>query len=93
MQAQYNVLSHWIDLHYHDCQLAIETDENGYTDRNIDYETKRQKSIEQELGCEFIRIYPDKEDFGIFRAINGKFRDIKQSTRKPLKINSYKTFS
>ena len=81
MQAQDNVLSYWIDLYYHDHQLAIEIDENGHIDRNIDYKTKRQKEIEQELRCEFIRIYPEKEDFGIFRAINGKFRHIKQSTQ------------
>ena len=92
-QAQYNVLSYWIDLYYHGYQFAIEIDENGHIDRNIDYETKRQMSIEQELGCEFIRIYPDKEDFDIFRAMNGKFRHIKQSNRKPLKVNSYEIYS
>ena len=41
------------------------TDENGHSNRNIHYETKRQKSIEQELGCKFTRIDPDKEDFYI----------------------------
>ena len=35
---------------------------------NTTVETKRQKAIEQELGCKFIRIDWDKEC--IFRAIN-----------------------
>ena len=34
--------------------------------------------MKQELGCKFIRIDPDKEDFDIFRAINEIFRQIKQ---------------
>ena len=40
---------------------------------------KKQKAIEQELGCEFIRIDPDKKDFDTFKAINEIFRRIKQS--------------
>ena len=44
--------------------------ENGHSDSNIDYETKRQKVIEQELACRFFRVNPDKEGFDIFRAIN-----------------------
>ena len=45
---------------------------------------KRQKAIEQEPGCTFIRIDPDKEEFDIFRAINKTFRHIKQSNKKTL---------
>ena len=85
MQAQYNVLSYWIDFYYHDYQLAIEINENGHIDRNINCKTKSQKAIEQKLCCEFIKIYPDKEDFGIFQVINEKFRHIRESTRKTLK--------
>ena len=51
----------------------IEIDKNGHSDKNIDYEIKRLKAIEQGLGCEFVRIDPDKEDFDIFKAINGIF--------------------
>ena len=39
-------------------------------------------ATEQELGCKFIRIDPDKEDYDNFRAINEIFRHIKQSTKK-----------
>ena len=79
MQTQCNVLSDRIDLYFYDHKLAIELDENGHSDRNIDYEIKQQKTIEQELGCKFIRTDPDKEDFEIFRSI-------KQSTKKTLII-------
>ena len=36
MQTQYKVLSYRIDLNFQDCKLAIEIDENGHSDRNID---------------------------------------------------------
>ena len=58
-QTQHNALGYRIELYFHDYKLAIEVDESGASDRNIDYETKRQKVIEQELDCEFIRIDPD----------------------------------
>ena len=33
----------------------------------MDYEIKRQKTIEQELGCEIIRTNYDKKYFDIFK--------------------------
>ena len=51
MQAQHNFLSYRIDLYFHGYKLAIEIDENGDSDQNIDYEKKVQKAIEQELDC------------------------------------------
>ena len=56
IETQNNVLNYRIDLYFHDHKLAIETDENGHSDRDIDYEIKKQKAIEQELGCKLIRI-------------------------------------
>ena len=82
MQTQYSVLDYRIDLYFHDYKLATEIDENGYSVRIIDYEIKRQKAIEQELGCDFIRTDPDKEDFDIFKAINETFRYIKRSSNE-----------
>ena len=49
---------------------------------NIDYEIKRQKAIEQNLSCEFIRTDPDKEHFDIFKTINKIVRYIKESSKK-----------
>ena len=77
-------------MYFHDYKLAIETDENGHIKRNIAYEIKRQKSIDQELGYKFIKIDPDKKHFDIFRAITEIFRHIEQSTKKTL-INTILT--
>ena len=70
MQTQYSVLSYRIDLYFHKYKLAIEVDELGHNDRNIDYEIQRQQALERELNCVFIRINPDAIDFNIFREIN-----------------------
>ena len=43
--------------------MAIEVDELSHNDTNIDYEIQRQRAIEKGLGCVFIRINPDAEDF------------------------------
>ena len=71
-------------MYFHDYKLAIEIDGNGHSDRNVDYEIKRQKVIKQEFGWKDIGIDLDKEDFDIFRAVNEIFRHIKQSYKKTL---------
>ena len=43
---------------------------------------KRQKVIEKELGCKFIRINPDEENFNKRKAINEIHRHIKISNKK-----------
>ena len=43
MQSQCTVLGYWIDLYFHKYKLAIETDELGHNDRNIDYEIQDKK--------------------------------------------------
>ena len=43
METQYKVLSYRIELYFHDYKLAIEIDENGHRNRNIDYEIKKTK--------------------------------------------------
>ena len=87
MQRQYSVSGYRIDLCFHYYKLAIETDENGHRDRHIGYKIKRQKEIEQELNCEFIRIYTGKIDFNIFKAIGEIFRHIKESSNQSTEIN------
>ena len=59
MQTQYSVLSYGIDLYFHKYKLAIEVDELGHADRNINNETERQRALERELNSVFIRINPD----------------------------------
>ena len=56
MQTQYSVLGYRIDLYFHKHKLAIEVDELGHADRNLNNETERQKALETELDCVFITI-------------------------------------
>ena len=66
--------------------MAIEIDELGHNDRNTDYEIKRQREIEKELNCVFIRTNPDAADFNINKLNNQIFKHIIQSkTRKTKK--------
>ena len=37
-------------------------DELGHTNKNINNEIERQKALEKELNCVFIRINPDEKD-------------------------------
>ena len=84
MQIQYSVLGYKIDLYFHQYKLAIEVDELGHNNKNIDYEIQRQKSIEKKLGFVFIRINPDEENLNIFKTINKIHRHTKKSTKKSL---------
>ena len=84
MQTQYTVLGYRIDLYFHKYKLAIEVDELGHTNRNINNEIERQKALEKELNCIFIRINPDEKDFNIFKEINKIHRHIKKSSKKSL---------
>ena len=63
MQDQYTILGYRIDLYFHNYKLAVEIDEKDYVDRDINNEIQRQEALEKELGCEFIRTNPDKENF------------------------------
>ena len=84
MQTQYNVLGYRIDLYFHKCKLATEVDELVHADRNLSNEIERQKALEKELDCVFIRINPDEKNFNIFRGINKIHRHIKKSTKNLL---------
>ena len=53
---QHSVLGYLIDLYFPKHRLAIDIDENGHKDRNIDYEIKRQKAIENELIVNFLEL-------------------------------------
>ena len=67
-----------IDLYFRRYRLALEVDEKGHKDRPIDYEIKRQQTIKEKLGCTFIRINPDEENFKIDKI----HRHIIESTKK-----------
>ena len=82
MQTQYSALGYRIDLYFHEQKLAIEVDELGHNDRNINDEIQRQRALERELSCVFIRINPDAIDFNIFKEINKIHRHINQLTKQ-----------
>ena len=48
MQTQYTVIGYRIDLYFHKHKLAIEVDELGHADRNLNNETQRQKALERD---------------------------------------------
>ena len=77
IQTQYSVLSYRIDLYFHEYKLTNEVDELGHTNRNINNEIERKKTLEKELNCVFIRINLDEKDFNIFNEINKIHRHIK----------------
>ena len=84
MQTQYSVLGYRINLYFHKYTLAIEVDELGHTDRNLSDEIERQKALERQLGCVFIRINPDEQNYNIFREINKIHRHINKLTKNLL---------
>ena len=44
MQTQYTVIGYKIDLYFHKHKLAIEVDELGHVDRNLNNEIEREKA-------------------------------------------------
>ena len=54
IETQYSLLGYRIDLYFHDYKLAI--DEYGHNDRNVDYETKRQKQQKKNLDVNLLEL-------------------------------------
>ena len=82
IQSHYKVLGYEIDLYFHEDKLTVEIDEKYHQDRDINLEIERQKALEKELSCIFVRINPDKEVFKISKAQNEIFRHVKESIKK-----------
>ena len=78
MKIQYRVLGYRIDLYFHNNNLAIEVDELGHAVRNLSNEIERQKVLEKELNCVFIRINSDEKNFNIFKEMNKIHKHIKK---------------
>ena len=49
-----------IDIYFAEYCLAVEIDEKCHTDRDLKFEEKRQKALEKDLDCTFIRILVEK---------------------------------
>ena len=70
MKRQFSIESYRIDLYFLEHKLASECDEHDHKDRDISYEIRRQKFIENQLNCKFIRYNPDPKDFMIQSVLN-----------------------
>ena len=61
-KKQYNVLNYRIDYYIPHLNIAIEYDENGHDYYTYEQHEGRQKEIEKELGCKFIRVIDKESD-------------------------------
>lgn len=59
---QFQVLSYKIDYYIPSLNIAIEYDENNHKNYTYEQHKCRQKKIEKELGCKFIRISDSKSN-------------------------------
>ena len=84
MLTHCNFYGYKINLYLQGYKLAIKIDELDQNKGIINHEIERKKTIKKELGCEFIRINPDEQNFNIFKAINKIHRHIKRSSKKSL---------
>ena len=92
MQTQYGVSGYKIGLYFHEYDLTVEVDEIGRNDTNIDYQIQRQRAIEKDVGCVFIRIDPDKKILKFWKPkMKYPDRHFKTSTRKYLIYKISKT--
>ena len=81
---QHFVLGYRIDAYFSKHNLAVEVDEGGHKDRDLECEIERQKALEKELGCKFIRIDPARENFSIFNEISRIHNHIVKAREKSL---------
>ena len=84
VQTQCKVLGYGVAIFFHSYNWHCKNGQNNGILKKKQ-KTKKQNEIEQELGCMFFRIDPDKKGFGIFRTSNEIFKHIKISTKKTLK--------
>lgn len=68
-EFQKSVLRYKIDLYLPEQRLAIEIDEFGHSDRDVDYETTREREIIEKINCAFVRFNPDEPNFKISKCI------------------------
>ena len=78
MKWHFSIGSYRIDLYFPENKLATECDEHDHKDRDINYEIRRQKFIEDQLNCKFIFYNHDAKDFTIESVLNKIFQYIYQ---------------
>ena len=70
MSYQFTIDNYRIHLYFPKHRIAVECDEFNHRDRDIGYDVKRQRTIENLLSCRFIRFNPDANDFCVFEVTN-----------------------
>ena len=79
MIHQFGVRKYRIVLYFPMYKMAIECDEFDHRDTDIGYEEEKQKQIEKQLSCIFVRFNTDAEEFCILEVVNKIFVQIKSS--------------
>ena len=70
MKRQFSIGSYRIDLYFPEQNLATECDKHDHQDRDINYEIRRQKFIEDHINCKFIHYNPNAKDFTTESVLN-----------------------
>ena len=81
------LLGYRIDAYFLKYKLAVEVDERGHNDRDLEAEIERQKALRKEVDCKFIRIDPSRENFNIFNEIN-RIHDYIVNSREKLLLKN-----
>ena len=76
MERQFKIGNYRIDLYLPEHKIAVECDEFDHIGRDINYEIFRQKFIEEQLQCTFVRYNPDDKDFDMALVLNKIYRTI-----------------
>ena len=76
VKRQFKIGNYRINLYLLNYKIAIECDEFDQIHRDINYEITRQKFIEEQLQCTFVRYNPDDKDFDIALVLNKIYRAI-----------------
>ena len=74
MERQFKIGNYRIDLYLSEHKIAVEFDEFDHIGRDINYEIYRQKFIEEQLQCTFVRYNPDDKDFDMALVLNEIYR-------------------
>ena len=81
----FSVLNYLIDFYSLKYKLAVETDELGHADRDAVKEKERQTEIAEYLDCKFIRINPDKKDFGAYDGLGEIYKFFDKFEKREIK--------
>ena len=76
MKRQFKIGNYRIELYLPEDKIAVECDEFDHIGRDINYEIFRQKFIEEQLQCTFVRYNPDEKDFDMALVLNKIYRTI-----------------